>query len=152
MRKIKLGAIAVALALTTALPVDVPYTAGLIGTPVAQAGLLKNIKLGVKSVGRKAKGAAIAVGSNVKEAAGVAKQTIKHDAPYVGRAIKKGAKAVGRGYLAFGKAVNDALGVKFEPPGLPPNLNKPLPKPPNGGPGSWGGNTGKSALARTHRR
>lgn len=39
MRKIKLGAIALALTLTTALPINVPYTAGLIGAPGAQAGV-----------------------------------------------------------------------------------------------------------------
>lgn len=149
MRKIKLGAIAVALALATALPVEVPYTAGLIGTPAAEAGLLKNIKLGVKSAGRKAKGAVVAVGSNVKEAAGVAKQTIRHDAPYVGRGIKKGASTAWGGIKRL-----DVIwkGNKFEPPGLRPKLNKPLPKPSNGGPGSWGGNAGKSAMTRQHRR
>jgi hypothetical protein len=55
MSKIKLGAIALALSLSAALPVDVPYAGGLFGVPTAQAGVLSTIKSGAKKVGSAAK-------------------------------------------------------------------------------------------------
>jgi hypothetical protein len=128
----------------------------VIGTPAAEAGVISSIKGAAKKVGGKVKGAAVAVGSNVKEAAGVAKQTIKHDAPYVGRALKRAGRA---GIIAvtlpyqIGKVIKHCgFPCKFSPPGLRPDVGKPLPKPPNDGPGSWGGNAGKSAVVRQHRR
>lgn len=167
MFKLKLGAVALAFALSTALPVEIPYTAGLVGATAAQAGIFGKIKGAVKTVGSeakkfatdtakhaktsakivggKAKNAAKAVGSEVKNAAKVAGQTIKHDAPIIGGAIKRGTVAVvqapAKGFCALAGCETD-----FKGPAIPPNLNKPLPKPPAGRPGSWGGNAGKSAM------
>jgi hypothetical protein len=116
MRKIKLGAIALALALATALPVEVPYTAGLIGAPPANALAWDYIKAGAKKVGKATKRAA-------KKAGGAVYRTVDR----------------GLG------AIQDAINKRYVPK---PAIGHPLPKPPNGGPGSWGGNAGRSAIAR----
>lgn len=120
MRKIKLGAIALALALATALPVDVPYTAGLIGAPSANALAWDYIKAGAKKVGK-----------------------------YTKRAAKKAGGAVYHGVDHGFGAVLDAINNKYVPK---PAVGRPLPKPPAGGPGSWGGNAGKSAIVRQNGR
>jgi hypothetical protein len=151
---LKLGAIAVALSLSAAMPVEVPYAAGLIGAPAAQAGVWGSVKSGAKAVG----GAAKAVGSEYKRVASDtarhAKRALQNDRVQLfGRVNKELGKGIGRGVKNVGKGVGIVLATpftyavcgdvgrcKFNPPGLGPNLNKPLPKPPAGGPGSWGGN------------
>lgn len=173
MRKIKLGAIALALTLTTALPINVPYTAGLIGAPAAQAGVWGSIKGAAKKVG----GAAKDVGKVYKNFATDTARHAKRAAPTIGRKLSGAAKTVGRNAKLWGKHAATGAGKigkaagkgfvkglvavqkpltgfdgRFNPPGLGPNLNKNLPRPPNGGPGSWGGNFGRSAIARQHRR
>jgi len=173
MRKFKLGAVALALALTTALPVEVPYTAGLIGTPAAEAGVLGSIKGAAKKVG----GAAKDVGKVYKNFATDTAKHVKRSAPTIGRKVSGAAKTVGRNAKLWGKHAATGAGDigkaagkgvvkgivaiqkpftgfdgKFNPPGLGPNLKQPLPKPPNAGAGSWGGNAGRSAVAHRHRR
>jgi hypothetical protein len=113
MSKFKLGAIALALTLTTALPINVPYTAGLIGAPAAQAGILGKIKGAVKAVGseaknavglyaKSAKNAAVIAGGKAKAVGGVykdfAKDTVKA-AKNAGKIIgvDKAAKKIGGG-------------------------------------------------------
>lgn len=144
MRKIKLGAMALALALATALPLEVPYTAGLIGTPAAEAGVLSSIKGAAKKVG----GAAKTVGRGVKrvvKSEGVQlfgqafKGGVKEFGKMSGRAAKKSASTAWSGIKRL-----DVIwkGNKFEPPSLGPDLKKPLPKHPIGA-GAWGGNAGR---------
>lgn len=107
MRKIKLGAIALALALSTALPVEVPYTASLIGIPTAEAGVLGSIKGAAKKVGGKVKGAAKTVGRGVVRAAKseqvrLAGQTVKGlgiGAKEVGKMYGKNLQGVGQSAL-----------------------------------------------------
>ena len=128
MRKIKLGAIAVALTVATALPVEIPYSAGLVGAPAVEAGVISSIKGAAKKVG----GAAKTVGGTVRKGAGsvirnkkigglpVSRKglkafgrAVKSSAKVVGRTAKKGAKVVGKGLARVGRAL--PFGAKFNP-------------------------------------
>lgn len=141
MRKLKLGAMALALALTTALPVDVPYTAGLIGTPVAEAGVISSIKGAAKKVGSAAKkvGSGVktvgkgvartakppltakgwrAIGGAAKMAARATGRTVKTVVTKVGHGVKVGAQTTWGGIKRVGGVLVHP--AKFHPPGLPP--------------------------------
>ena len=123
MSKFKIGAIALALTLTTALPINVPYTAGLIGAPAAQAGILGKIKGAVKAVGSEAKNAvgiyakgaknaAVIAGGKAKAVGGVYKKfatdtakAAKNAGKIVG--VDKAAKKVGGVAKDIGRAAKD---------------------------------------------
>lgn len=147
MRKIKIGAIAVALALSTALPVEIPYTAGLIGTPAAEAGVLSSIKGAAKKVesaakkvggGVKTVGKEIvrtskapltpkgwrAIGGAVKTGVRATGRTVKTVATKVGHGVKVGAQKTWSGIKRVANAIPRA---KFNPGGRP---IKVTPRPP----------------------
>lgn len=74
MRKITLGAIALALTVAPALPVEIPYTGGLVGSPAVEAGVLGSIKGAARKVGR---GVAKKVGGAAKKVGGAAKTAVR---------------------------------------------------------------------------
>lgn len=88
MFKLKLGAVALAFALTAVMPAELPYTGGLIGAPAAQAGILGKIKGAVTTVGSEAKKFATDTAKAAKNA---------------GKIAGGKAKAVGGEYKKFAK-------------------------------------------------
>jgi hypothetical protein len=153
MTKMKLGAIALALSLT-ALPVDIPYSGGLLGAPPAQAGVWDSVKGAAKKVG----GAAKAIGNSAvgmtkdlgKKAGGLAFHGWIHyglAGRDLAKVVGKAGAAVGRGLDRAHDAVLDKFKDKFVGKAPPEPIGKPLPKPPAGQPGSWGGSPPKSLTA-----
>jgi hypothetical protein len=139
MNKLKLGAIALALSFATALPVEVPYSGGLLGAPAAQAGVWDSIKSGVKKVGG-------AIDRATKLGEPRRYSSFGFLVTEVSKTIGRGMKNVVTAPYRAGKFIATG-GFKFRPPGPAPNLNRPLPKPPAGQPGSWGGGAPKSLTA-----
>lgn len=73
MSEYKLGAITVALTLARVLPVDIPFGAGLTGTPPIHAAFINAIKGAANAVSGNVRDAAVGVVTAVKLAGSVAK-------------------------------------------------------------------------------
>jgi hypothetical protein len=154
MTKMKLSAIVLALSLT-ALPVDLPYSGGLLGAPPAQAGVWDSVKGAAKKAGGAAKAignSAVGMGKDLgKKAGGLVFQAWldygRISGTVIGKPVYHGALAVGRGLNRAHDAVLDKFKDKFVGKAPPEPIGKPLPKPPAGQPGSWGGSGPKSLTA-----
>lgn len=93
MFKLKLGAVALAFALTAVMPAELPYTGGLIGAPAAQAGILGKIKGAVKTVGSEAGKFAKDTAKAAKNAGKIAGGKVKTVGSEAGKFAKDTAKA-----------------------------------------------------------
>lgn len=147
MSKIKLGAAALALLASTALPVETPIGGDLFGAPAAQAGVWGKVKGAAKKVGGTGKYVGKSVGGMAKEAGKLGWEGVKGYGHIVGggtgaavTSVGKGAKAAWNGLDRGLGAIQEKIHDKYTPKPAP-LVGKPLPKPSAGKPGSWGGQT-----------